>query len=277
MKQVQAAIAYDFDGTLSPKNMQEYDFIPKLKMASSAFWDEVNKHAQEQQADRVLAYMFEMLEQAKAAKVKVQKNNFEEYGKSVALFQGVDTWFDRIDEYAHEHNIHIDHFIISSGIREMISGTPIAKKFKRIFASSFMYDHYGIAVWPALALNYTAKTQYLFRNKGTLDINDDSGINKYVAEEDRPIPFKHMIFIGDGDTDVPCFRLVKGQGGHSIAVYKSHTQGAKKKVEPLIQQGRVNFIAPADYGPDSTLEKIVRSILDKVITDSALLALGKME
>ena len=153
----------------------------------------------------------------------------------------------------------------------MIAGTPIHKHFSRVYASSFIYDHHGVANWPAMALNYTTKTQYLFRiNKGSLDVHDHSVINDYVPHEDRPMPFKHMVFIGDGETDVPCFRLVKDQGGHSVAVYKPKAPKTKAKAEKLLKEGRVNFLAPADYAEGKQIDQIIKAIIDKVAADRHL-------
>lgn len=229
------AIAYDFDGTLASGNMQEYNFIPALDMTPKDFWQEVSKLAAEQHADPILVYMHLMLKKALAANVPVKKQNFNDFGGKIVLFDGVLDWFTRMDNYAKTKGVKLEHYIISSGLREMIDGTEIAKKFKKIYASGFMYDHNGVANWPALAVNYTTKTQYLFRiNKGCLDEEDNSRINQYKPDEERPMPFSHMVFIGDGETDVPCMRLVKSQGGHSIAVYKSSTKGAKTEVAPFI-------------------------------------------
>ena len=215
------AIAYDFDGTLSPSNMQEFDFVPKIGMSKEKFWGEVSALAQQNNADNILMYMKHMLDKAREAEVPVRRSDIQRYGKSVKLFPGVNDWFDRINEYGRKHGVNVQHYIISSGIREMIEGTPIARKFAAIYASSFVYDHNGVAQWPALAINYTTKTQYLFRiNKGVKEVYDNSRINDYVPKHERPVPFENMVFIGDGDTDIPCFRLVKEQGGHAIAVYK---------------------------------------------------------
>jgi len=157
----------------------------------------------------------------------------------------------------------------------MIEGTSIAGEFKKIYASSFKYDPNEVAEWPALAINFTTKTQYLFRiNKGALDICDEKRINEFVRMEDRPVPFKRIIFIGDGNTDIPCFSLVKSLGGHSIAVYKPRTKGAKEKAEKLVEDGRVNFIVPADYSKDSQIMKVVKAILDKVASDCELEQFG---
>lgn len=265
------AIAYDFDGTLAPGNMQEYDFFPSIGIKSEEFWKEATELEHTHQADKILSYMKLMLHKASSKGVTVRKEDFARYGKSVALFDGVIDWFDRINAYAQANNVDIKHYIISSGIREMIEGTPIAEKFHAIFASAFMYDHHGVAVWPAMAINYTTKTQFLFRiNKGSLEVCDHSQINKYMPEDERPMPFSNMIFIGDGETDIPSFRLVKEQGGYAIAVYRPHAENAKEKTRELISQGRVNVIAPACYTEGSDIEKMVQAIIDKVVADHRL-------
>ncbi|MDP4227579.1 MAG: HAD family hydrolase [Bacteroidota bacterium] len=274
-KSLTAAIIYDFDGTLSPGNMQEYDFIPHLGKKPSEFWDEAKRLTVEQQGDRILAYMELMLKEANYKGVEVKKESFQEFGKNVELFAGAQDWFDRINAFGNALDIKVEHYIVSSGLREMIEGTLIAGKFKKIYASGYMYNSNGVAYWPALAVNYTTKTQFLFRiNKGVLDEWDDSRINEFVAEEDRPVPFHNMIYLGDGTTDVPCMKLVKEQGGHSIAVYKSKTKGAKTDAEKLIEQQRVNFIAPADYSENNKIDKLVKAILTKISSDNLLKNLG---
>ncbi len=272
------AIAYDFDGTLAPGNMQEYDFVPAIGMTKKAFWKEVGELAEKHNADGILMYMKHMLDKAEAAKVPVRKADFVNFGRSVTLFEGVADWFDRINAYGRERGLKVEHYIISSGNREMIEGTPIARKFSAVYASSFIYDHNGVARWPALAVNYTTKTQFLFRiNKGVLNVYDNSKINEFVPAEERPVPFNNMVFVGDGDTDIPCFRLVKDQGGHAIAVYRPSTKGAKGKAEKLVKDGRVNFIAPANFGDGSDIDTMVKAIIDKVSADEALKLLGKKE
>lgn len=192
------------------------------------------------------------------------------------LFDGVEDWFSRINRYGKEGGIKVSHYIISSGIREMIYGSRISKHFDNIYASSFCYDHHGIATWPALALNYTTKTQYIFRiNKGSFNVHDHSMINEYTPPNDRPIPFPNMIYIGDGLTDVPCFRLVKSLGGTSIAVFKSHTKGAKTKSIKMLDDGRVNFIAAADYREASTIDRIVKATMEKIASESYYASLSK--
>jgi phosphoserine phosphatase len=271
-KLIPLVIAYDFDGTLAPGNMQEYDFIPALKMQSKKFWAEVKKKAVEQDADEILAYMDTMLTNAASQKVQVRKSDFEDFGSKINLFPGVESWFKRINEYGKSKGVRIEHFIISSGLREMVEGTKIAKEFTKIYASGFMYDHHGVANWPAIAMNYTTKTQFLFRiNKGSLDVHDNSVINKFVPQNKRPVPFENMIFIGDGETDIPCMRLVKDQGGYSIAVYRSSKKGAKDKATKLIDEGRVSLAAVANYSEGETIDCAVKAIVDKVEAASRIL------
>ena len=275
-KRIPFAIAYDFDGTLAPGNMQEYDFVPAIGMTKKRFWKEVNELTRTHNADNILTYMMHMIDKAMAADVTVRREDFVAFGRSVTFFKGVENWFDRIDAYGGARGFHVKPYIISSGIREMIEGTPIAKKFSAIFASAFIYDSYGMAKWPALAVNYTTKTQFLFRiNKGALNVYDNTRINAFIPKEDRPVPFEHMVFIGDGETDIPCFRLVKDQGGHAIAVYKPATPGAKSRAERLIAEERVNFIAPANYRENSAMDRFVKGVIDKVAADMGLKQLGK--
>lgn len=215
------AICYDFDGTLAPGNMQERDFIPQIGMKTGEFWTEVKERCKTHEADEILMYMWLMLEKAEAAHVPVRKENFKTYGERLELFPGVAEWFARITEFGDAGGLEVTHHVISSGIREMVLGSAIAGYFKNVYASGFCFDHNGVARWPALALNYTTKTQYLFRiNKGVEHVYDNTTINRFVPESERPVPFSNMVYIGDGETDVPCFRLVKQQGGHSIAVMR---------------------------------------------------------
>jgi hypothetical protein len=268
-KSTKIAIMYDFDKTLSPKDMQEYDFIPNIGIKPEAFWKESNELAKKNNMDKILAYMYLMIKKAGEHDVPITRESFVDKGKRVELFKGVKTWFDRVNEYGKNKGINVEHYIISSGLKEIVEGTPIADKFTKIFASEFYYDVNKVAKWPAMAVNYTSKTQFLFRiNKGILDVTDDTGINKYVREEERTIPFTNMIYIGDGYTDVPCMKLVKANGGHSIAVYQPGSPTKKEIAEKLIQENRVNFIASADYSAGKPLEKMVFVIIDKIYADT---------
>ena len=268
------AIAYDFDGTLADGNMQEHQFLPDIGMKPAAFWAEVKRLTKEHQADEVLVYMNLMLRKAASAGVPVRRDDFKTRGKAIQLFDGVIEWFDRITAYGRSKGVRIEHFLISSGNAEIFAGTPIASKFKQVYASKFIFDENGAAAWPALAVNYTTKTQYLFRiNKDAHDLADNSKVNQYVEKRDRPVPFENLIFIGDGSTDIPCFRLVKEQGGLSIAVFKPRTKGAQLKATKYLNEGRVQAVVPAIYTDGADLDRIVKANIDAVAARSGLLDL----
>ncbi len=264
-RKARVALIYDFDGTLSPGNMQEYDFFPQLGMTPAQFWTAAKDRSKKHEADEILAYMTLMLDKASSSSdVCINKKAFAEYGEKVELFPGVKEWFARINTFAGAHGVIAEHYILSSGIKEMVAGTPIAQHFKKIFASSFIYEQHGVAKAPGLAINYTTKTQFLFRiNKGVLNVWDNSKINEYHSKEERDVPFEQMIYIGDGTTDVPCMKLTKDQGGHSIAVYKPYSP-KKAVAERLLSEDRVNFVAPADYQEGKLLDKQVKAIIQKI-------------
>ena len=267
-------IAYDFDGTLADGNMQEHQFLPDIGIKPADFWAEAKRLTKEHQADEVLVYMNLMLKKARAASVSVRRDTFKAQGTKITLFKGVEGWFDRISNFAKSKSLRLEHVLISSGNAELFAGTPIASKFAHVFASKFMFDENGVAEWPALAVNYTTKTQYLFRiNKGAYDLSDNSAVNKHVPKYDRPIPFENMIFIGDGLTDIPCFRLVKNEGGLSIAVYKPRAKNAKGKTDGYLADGRVHCVAPAVYSEGSELDRVVKAQIEAVAARSAIEAL----
>ena len=274
---VKIAIAYDFDGTLAPGNMQEHSFIPKLGIDKVEFWKASNAMSREQDMDDILAYMKLMLQKADEKHIPVTRKAFLDHGKDIRFFNGIESFFDRINRYAAEKDAVIEHHIISSGIRDIIKGTSIAKNFKNIFASGFVFDANDVAVWPALAINYTNKTQYLFRiNKGIDNSYDNTLINKYVEHDKRPIPFSRMIYLGDGETDVPAMKMIKQEGGTAIAVYDAHRRkrkdkpSAKQICEELILQNRADFIAPADYTEKSRLFKILMVLINKIVDEERL-------
>jgi 2-hydroxy-3-keto-5-methylthiopentenyl-1-phosphate phosphatase len=253
------ALMYDFDKTLCTTDMQAYTFIPNLGMSPDAFWQKASDLAEEKKMDRILAYMYLMLDEAHIHRKPIRRNDFVVLGKDLELYPGVKEWFCRINKFGKEQGVTIKHYIISSGLREIIEGSCIFKEFDDVFAGEFLYDENGVACWPKNVVNYTTKTQFLFRiNKGVLDISNDDDLNRFTKEEDRPVPFRNMIYIGDGLTDVPCMKLVKVNGGCSIAVYP---QGKRNKVKDLIRDERVNFIEPADYSENSELDIIVKDII----------------
>ena len=264
------ALIYDFDGTLSPLNMQEYDFFKAIGIKGrnkKQFWDDNQDLVKKHNANNILCYMKLMLDKAQASRVSIKREQFVNFGKSIELYNGVDTWFQEINKLGSQVGVKIEHYINSSGLREMIEGTSIAKEFKEIYACSFMYED-DVARWPAVAVDFTTKTQFLFMiNKGIRRISDNSKVNEYIPDEDRAIPFNHMIYFGDGATDIPCMKLVKQQGGYSFAVYAPHKAKKKAAAEKLIGEARVNFVCPADYSKDSEIYKIVEAILKKIKSD----------
>lgn len=268
-KLVQAAIIYDFDGTLSPINMQEHDFIDKLGMSSKDFWDKTKAMAKDNNASEILCYMHLMLKEATSRDVPVGRNIISDYGKGIELFEGVQTWFDRVNKHAQTKGIKLSHYVISSGIKPLIEGTSIAQHFEEIFACDYIYDCDGKPVSPGVAVDYTAKTQYIFRiNKGCLNQWDDSMINDFVSMEKRPIPIKNMIYIGDGPTDIPAMKMTKHYGGLSICVYKPRDSKKKNHAYKLLRDGRADCVARADYKEGKALEKIVLSRIDQIAASS---------
>lgn len=281
-KLTRMAIAYDFDGTLAPGNMQEHSFIPKLEIEISAFWAEVKENAKAQDMDEILSYMQLMLKKASEKNLPIRRSDIRNHGKDMAFFPGVGDWFSLINQYAEEQDVEVYHYIISSGLREMIKGTAIGKRLKFIFASGFSYDANKVAEWPALAVNYTNKTQYLFRiNKGINNSYDNQEINKFTADEDRPIPFSNIIYIGDGETDIPCMKMLKYQGGTSIAVFNPAKRASKKRRAPkeianqLVEHGRADFAVPANYIDGFPLSEIVKAIIVRTAASARLNSLKR--
>ena len=270
------ALIYDFDGTLSPGNMQEFGFIQAIGKKPQEFWQESDDIAADQDASNILSYMKLMFDEAKKAGIKLRREDFRKFGESVELFEGVTGWFRLINDYGKAHGVKVEHYINSSGLAEMIEGTPIAKEFKRIYACSFLYNKEGEAEWPGVAVDYTAKTQFLFKiNKGILSVRDNKKVNESKIDEKKRIPFPHMIYFGDGETDVPCMKIVKMFGGNSIGVYNPAIPKKKKVAEKLLRQHRVNFITPALYTKESRTYNVVCSIIDKIRIDFELASLAK--
>lgn len=256
------AIMYDFDKTLSTKDMQEYGFIPKLGVSSGQFWDEVEEFRKKENMDPIHAYMYHMLKKAGEKGVPVTRENFVSLGRDIEYYPGVEEWFERINNYGKENDVIIEHYVISSGLKEIIEGSSIYKHFKKVYACEFLYNENKVAVWPKLSVNYTNKTQFLFRiNKGVLDVWNDKKLNDYVPEEERRVPFRNMIYIGDGLTDVPCMKLVKANKGQSIAVFRKYK---KETAAKLMTENRVDFITEADYAKDSELDRIIKTIIEKM-------------
>ena len=262
------AICYDFDKTLSPDDMQAQGFIQKVGYDVQDFWKESNRLARENGMDSNLAWMYLMITKA-AGRTPMTRESLREYGSKVRLFPGVRHWFRRIREFGLRNSVIVEHYIISSGLREMIEGTPVGGEFEKIYASSFYFDGEGVARWPAQAINYTGKTQYLFRiEKGVLDVNDP-GVNDSFPPERIRVPFRNMIYIGDSDTDIPCMKLVSSNGGHSIGVYDTLTQD-KAKVWKMMRERRIRYFAPADYNNGSDLDALVKDIIRRTAMNERL-------
>ena len=301
-KQPTVALIYDFDGTLSPGNMQEYAFIPTVKASSKEFWDDCEELAITQDADPILSYMAKMIQYARSKGVSLKRSAFHESGRHIRLFEGVKEWFGRINAYGHAKDVAVEVVMPeeymgdvigdmnkrrgrilgmtpkAGGIQEIIEGTPIAHEFNKIYACSFLYDVDGVAYWPGVAINYTNKTQFIFKiNKGVESVYDSKAVNRFIPEEERPVPFTHMIYFGDGTTDIPCMRLVKSMGGHSIAVYDPTNPNAKDARSELIRENRVNFICPADYSDGTYLDTVVKAVIDKIVADDTLKSLVNPE
>lgn len=255
------AIMYDFDKTLCTKDMQNYRFIPSLGIEVGEFWDYTNYVQTTEKMDSVLAYMYAAVKISKEKNIPIKRSGLEENGKSIEFFPGVVEWFKRINEFGKANNVEIEHYVISSGMKEIIDGTIISGEFKNIFACEYLYDDEGNAVWPKTAVNYTNKTQFVYRiNKGVLDISNDTDLNRSMPDDSKRIPFENMIYIGDGLSDVPCMKMMKSYGGKAIAVY----QQLDEKVKELLRKDRVDFIYPADYSENSGLDKTVKDIIVKM-------------
>lgn len=270
------AICYDFDKTLSPKDMQEFSLIPKLNCSSTEFWEESNGLARREGMDKILAYMRTIIQKAEN-QITIRKSDFKKLGKDIELFPGVDTWFERINAIAQAEQVNVEHYIISAGLREIIQGTLVAKYFEEIYASSFLYDTYGKPIWPKQVVNYTTKTQYLFRiSKDCLDLSDEDSVNEFQEYDERRIPFSNFIYIGDSETDIPAMKIVKNGGGISIGVYNPRIRNIER-VRKLLKQGRIDYLMPADYSENSRIENLVVDALRKIKESYRLTILNRRQ
>lgn len=261
------AIMYDFDKTLCTKDMQDYGFIPSLGITEKEFWSYTNELGQREHMDSILAYMYAMVKISNDKKIPFLREKLVETGKKVELFSGVREWFSRINEFGKNLGVVVEHYVISSGLKEIIEGTEISKEFKSIFACEFLYDESGCGVWPKTDVNYTNKTQFVYRiNKGVLDVANDVDLNRSMPDDSKRVPFCNMIYIGDGLSDVPCMKMMKAYGGYSIAVY----QNKDSKVEALLNRDRVDYIYPADYRENLGLDITVKNIIRKMAISETL-------
>lgn len=256
------AFMYDFDETLAPNYMQDKDLIPDLGYKPSEFWDEVNEYGEKHNMDSVLAYLYFCLEVAKKKNIDLTYDKLKEYGSKLVFFKGLDTWFERINQYGSELGLNVEHYIISSGMVEMIEGTSIAKYCKKIFGCQYLYDENNRPIWPSQTVNYTTKTQYIFRiRKNDLDnLNSSKQVNSLMPREQK-LPYENMVYFGDGFTDIPCMKLIRVKGGHSVCVYSENNEKSKRTANTLLREERVDFIAPTDYSEGSELDIKIKRLL----------------
>lgn len=261
------AIVYDFDGTLTPQPMQEYTVLPELGISAEQFWNEVNAEVRRTGGDPILTYMRLLVEQIEANKAHLSREALRRLAAGIKYYPGVEQWFERINNYVAERSngqVQVRNYIISAGLSEILEGVSIKHHFNRIYASQYYFDHHEAARFPTIVINDTAKTQYLFRiNKGREEALET--INEYMPESERPIPFQHMLYIGDGMTDVPCMTVVKNYGGFAVAVHKPRTPTAVSVCRRLVDAGRIDFYAPADYRQGRKLEQRIHKILDLIM------------
>ncbi len=268
-KKIKVALIYDFDGTLSTTDMQNYALIPEFGMTPEDFWYEANKWSRDHGADQITGSMYYFFKKAEELNIKLSRANFAEAGKNIKYFPGVEGWFTRIKEYGKSLHLDVEHYIISAGYEEILSGCSIKKYFKDIFGCCFAFNDEGKPVWPARVVNYSTKTQYLSKiNKG-LGKLEDRAVNEFMPDNKRPIPFTRMIYFGDGSTDIPSMKLTKERNGNAIAVYNPNGSN-KATALKLLRDGRVNFALPADYREDKQLDKVVKTILDKLAKERDL-------
>ena len=253
------ALLYDFDKTLSTTDMQNYSFIPRLGLSSEEFWGKASEYTNKHGMERTLSYMYAMISEAKAHNIKLSKAFLKECGKDIEFYPGVLGWFKRINDYAAKKGIIVEHYLISSGTKEIVQGSSIAKEFKEIYGCEFYFEN-GVAVWPKFVINFTQKTQYYYRvAKGAINPTDDDGVNK--KSETLRIPYRNILYLGDGITDIACMTVVKKNDGHSIAVYP---EGESNKVKQILLDNRCNFIVKGDYRANSDLDKVVKNVIDKI-------------
>ena len=277
MKKTKVALVYDFDETLSTTYMQDYVLIPELGMKPETFWKKANQWSVDNCADQVTGSMYYFTKVAREKKIKLGRDNLYCCGALIEYFEGVKTWFDRINAYGKHLDLDIEHYIVSSGYEEIIEGCSIRKHFTDVFGCSFVFDEEGYPVWPARVINYSTKVQYLSKiNKG-LKKTDDKLVNEFTPDNKRRIPFRRIIYFGDGLTDIPSMKMVKDRNGNAIAVYKPKSKHSKDKAINLLRDDRVNFALPADYSEGKDIDNVVKTILNKIATERDLEVLKQRE
>ncbi len=255
------AIMYDFDKTLSTTDMQNYAFIPALGLTPDEFWGKTGEFSARSGCERILSYMYMMIEEAKEKGINLTRDFLKSCGKNIEYYPGVRTWFKRINEYGLEHGICVEHYLVSSGTIEIVEGCDIYPEFTQAYGCEYYYDSEGHPVWPKLAINYTQKTQFFFRiAKGAISTTDDKTVNEKTSV--LRVPYRNIVYMGDGMTDIACMTLVKKNGGRSIALYSNESDEAK--VKQIFDDGRVSFYCKANYLKNSKLESYLKLIIDSI-------------
>ena len=262
------AFLYDFDKTLCTTDMQDYAFIPSLGYTPAEFWAIANAFGRGNHMDGLLAYMYTMIDECRKKGVRLERDFLVRCGNAVELFPGVREWFARINAFGADLGVAVEHYVLSSGLKEIIEGSGVAHEFREIYACEFLYGADGLAMWPKLDVNFTNKTQFVYRiNKGVLDVANDRDLNASMPDDSKRIPFTNMIYVGDGLSDVPCMKMMRAYGGQAVAVYQS---GNRAAVENLLSGGRVDFIFPADYREGTILDATMKNILRKMAISETL-------
>jgi hypothetical protein len=262
-------LVYDFDQTLSPGYMTDEVLFPHYGISGEQFWKKSHALVDEQGYDSELAYLKTPLD----CLTPDRPTNAElrALGAKLRFNPGLPEALTELEQILRpEHRalgLKLEHYIISSGIKELLEGSVLRPHLKAVFGSEFAEDREGRISFPKRVIGHTTKTQFIFRiNKGMLLPHED--VNDHMPRELRPIPFEHMIYLGDGPTDVPCFTLVRRYGGQAVAVYhpEDKTRISFRKCWQLSAHAdRVRHIAPADFRPHSHL----RLILEEMIVEIA--------
>jgi haloacid dehalogenase-like hydrolase len=269
------AIVYDYDQTLSPAYMQDDVIFPAFGINAERFWQRCAELVQNEGYDQELAYMKSLLDYLSVD--RPTNAQLQTLGGKMKLYRGLPEMFVEFQENllngAHTAaGIRVEHYVLSSGLKVLIEGSTLRPYLRAAFGCEFAESSEGRITFPKRVISHTQKTQYLFRiNKGLLDMTQD--VNDHMPAEIRPIPFENMVYIGDGPTDVPCFTIMKKNGGHAIAVYNPDDRDRlsfRKCFNLATHADRVRHIAPADYRRNShlrlLLEEMVSEIADRIMS-----------
>lgn len=265
--QKRIALLYDFDYTLTDGFMQQFGLVQDLGFDDVyKFFNYNDSLVGAEDMDMCLSMMAGAIRSAKALGKKVTREYLQDFGKNIVYYKGVEDWFDKINAIGASKGYEVEHYIISSGLKEMIEGSAIASKFKRIYANFFAYDENGEAYWPAQVVNYSSKVQYVYRvRKNVLDdLGSVDKVNEKMSEKDV-LSFKNIIYMGDSQTDIPSFTVVKNGGGMSVCVHTPNDPKSKRVAQKCFIEGRVNHYVPADYSEGSELFELVKNYIEDII------------